>query len=112
MYPASRESAAFGGHAVPNNFVRSFATDRFPEPGLQQADQPLCHQFSAQQTLEDLLSGVGPAIDFPGLDEDFPRYAGDLVGQRNDDFISIHALLKLGNPWSQWMPLSITTLHV
>jgi hypothetical protein len=52
-----RESAAFGGqammrsaHAVPNNFVRSFATDRFLEPGLQQADQPLCHQFSAQQT--------------------------------------------------------------
>jgi hypothetical protein len=51
MYPASRESATFGdqammrsAHTVPNNFVRSYKTDRFPEPGLLQADQPLCHQ--------------------------------------------------------------------
>jgi len=56
MYPASRESAVFGdqammrsAHAVPNNLVRSLKRP-VSRSGLQHADQPLCHQFSAQQT--------------------------------------------------------------
>lgn len=76
MYPASRESAAFGdlammrfALAVPNNFVRSSITDRFPYTGLQQADQPLCH-LSLRRKLkeEEFYLGFRPAIDLVGLE--------------------------------------------
>ena len=36
-------------HAVPNNLVRS-RKNQFPNPGLQHADQPLCHPCSTPQT--------------------------------------------------------------
>lgn len=44
------------------DLVQSFQEDRF-RTGLQHAGRPLCHLFSAQQTQEEILSGVGPASE-------------------------------------------------
>jgi hypothetical protein len=45
-----------------------------------------------------------------GFNENLPGYPSDLIGQGNDDFISMHALLKLSDPCSQGMSLAITGL--
>src|SRR5579875_1615740 len=86
--------------------------DQFPASGLQHADRPLCHLFSALQTQEERFgSDLCPAVDFGWLSHDFPRDSGDLVGQSHDDLVAMHALFKLSDPSSQGMSLPVTCLN-
>ena len=99
MYPASRESAAFGDQAmmrfalaVPNNFVRSSEQTGFPNRVYSKPINRCVISSLRSKLRKSSLSDVSPAIDLLGLDEDLPCDPSDLVRQRNDDLIAMHAL--------------------
>ena len=103
MYPASRESAAFGdqammrfAHAVPNNLVRSRKTS-FPTRAYS---MPInrCVIRTLRRKLEEERLGFGPAIDLTGLDENFPSHTSDFVGQGDNHLVAVHALFEPSNP--------------
>jgi hypothetical protein len=93
-------------------FAAVFKKDQFPASGLQHVDRPLCHLFSALQTHGKLTrSDFSPAVDLLGSCEYLPDDSSDLIGQRDDHLISMHALFKLRHPRPEWMSLPIAGLH-
>jgi hypothetical protein len=103
MYPASRESAAFGdqammrfAHAVPNNLVRSRKTS-FP---TRVYSMPInrCVIRALRRKLKEERLSFGPAKDLTGLDENLPSHSSHFVGQGDNYLVPVHALFEPGDP--------------
>ena len=120
MYPASRESAAFGDQAMMR--IRayrfhllgaisreiSFPTRIYSTPIDRCAISKPCRK-PEERSFTD--SSLRPAVSFFRVSQNFPGHSSDFVGQCNDNFVAMHSLFELGNPAPQRMLSPVAGLH-
>ncbi len=101
MYPASRESAAFGSKAmmgyarsVPNKWVGH--EGRFFVPGLPNAVALFRHQVQASKLRRELVTRLLllglPEVERTLMGQNHPSNARELVRKRDDNLVSVYPL--------------------
>jgi hypothetical protein len=120
MYPASRESAAFGDQAMMRirayrfhllgavSGETSFRARIYSTPIDRCAISKLRRKPEGRSSRK---SRWRPPVSFCRVSQNFPGDTSDFVRQRNDDFVAMHSLFECGDPAAQRMLSTVAGLH-